>query len=54
MEKILKKAGWSAVIATIIYIVLGVILIVKPTTALEIVAFITGIVFYITRKLRFL
>lgn len=45
MEKILKKAGWSAVIATIIYIVLGVILIVKPTTALEIVAFITGIVF---------
>lgn len=45
MEKILKKAGWSAVIAAIIYIVLGVILIVKPTTALEIVAFITGIVF---------
>ena len=45
MEKLLKKAGWSAVIAAIIYIVLGIILIVKPTTTLEIVAFITGIVF---------
>ena len=45
MEKLLKRAGWSSVIAAIIYIVLGVVLIMNPTTALDIVAIITGIVF---------
>lgn len=45
MEKILKKAGWTSVIAAIIYIALGIVLMMNPTTALDIVAIITGIVF---------
>lgn len=45
MEKLLKKAGWFSVIVAIIYIALGVILIVNPEAALDMVAITTGIVF---------
>ena len=45
MEKLLKKAGWSSVIVSIIYIILGIILIVNPAKTLDIVAIIVGIVF---------
>lgn len=45
MEKLLKKAGWFSIVVAIIYIALGIMIMVKPGTALDIVAIITGIVF---------
>ena len=47
MEKLFKKAGWFSILVAIIYIVLGIMIMVKPGTALDIIAIVTGIVFLV-------
>lgn len=47
MEKLLKKAGWFSIVVAIIYAALGIIIMVKPGIALDVVAIITGIVFLV-------
>lgn len=45
MEKSLKRAGWFSILVSLIYMILGVIMITNPKTALNVVSLITGIVF---------
>lgn len=42
MEKILKKTGWTSVITSIIFAVLGIILMVKSDVTIKIISYILG------------
>lgn len=45
MEKLLKKAGCFSIVVAIIYIALGIMLMIRPEAALDMVAIVIGIVF---------
>lgn len=45
LEKILKKTGMSSLITSIIFAILGIILIMKPTETVKVIAVILGIMF---------
>ncbi len=43
LKKILKKTGWSSIITSTIFAIIGIILIVKPETTITIITTILGI-----------
>ena len=45
IEKILKKTGWSSLLTSIIFAILGIVLIVNPVGTVKIVSYILGIMF---------
>ena len=47
MEKILKKVGWSSIVESILFLVLGIILICKPEGTLNFISKILGITFLV-------
>lgn len=48
LEKILKKTGWSSLISSIIFAILGIILIVNPEGTVKAVSYILGAMFTLT------
>lgn len=47
LDKILKKTGWSSLITSIIFAVLGIVLIANPEATVTVIAYILGILFII-------
>ena len=45
MEKILKKSGWSSVVESLLFLVLGIILICKPEGTIDVISKILGATF---------
>lgn len=45
LEKVLKKTGWSSLISSIIFAVLGIVLITNPEGTVKFVSYILGIIF---------
>lgn len=45
IEKILKKTGWSSLITSVIFAIIGSILIAKPEGTVKIASYIIGIIF---------
>ncbi len=45
MEKFLKKTGWTSVITSIVFAIIGIILITNPESIIKIVAYILGGIF---------
>lgn len=45
LEKILKKTGWNSLVSSIIFAILGIILIMKPEGTIKVVSYILGIMF---------
>lgn len=45
MEKVLKKTGWTSVITSVIFVILGIILIAKPDVTIKIISYILGGIF---------
>lgn len=47
LEKVLKKTGWSSLITSIVFAILGIILIRDPEETLKVISSILGIMFII-------
>jgi len=47
IEKILKKTGWSSLITSIVFAILGIILIVSPNATVTVISTILGTMFVI-------
>lgn len=45
LEKTLKKTGWSSIISSVIFAILGIVLIAKPDETLKVISYIIGIMF---------
>lgn len=43
MEQILKKSGWATIISSIIFAIIGLVLIYSPDTILSIISYVLGI-----------
>lgn len=43
--KIMKKTGWSSLITSIIFAILGVVLIINPQETVRVVSYVLGIIF---------
>lgn len=52
MEKILKNTGWFSIIVAAIFVALGVIIVVNPDTALNVVSIVAGIIFLVVGILK--
>lgn len=47
MEKFLKKAGWTSVITSIVFAIIGLIMIFYPDTTMKVISTILGIFFIV-------
>lgn len=45
MEKFLKKTGWTSVITSIVFAVIGIILITNPESTIKVISYILGGIF---------
>lgn len=45
LEKILKKTGWNSLLSSVIFAILGIILIMNPEGTIKVVSYILGIMF---------
>ncbi len=52
LEKFLKKTGWSSLISSIIFAILGIILIAKPEETVKFVSYILGGIFVLIGIIR--
>lgn len=52
LEKFLKKTGWSSLISSIIFAILGIILIAKPEETVKLVSYILGGIFVLIGIIR--
>lgn len=52
LEKILKKTGWGSLISSIIFAILGIILIAKPEETVKFVSYILGGIFALIGIIR--
>lgn len=48
LEKVIKKRGWETLISSIIFAILGIILIVNPEGTIKVVSYILGAMFILT------
>ena len=51
IQKIFKKSGWISIIESVIFAILGLILIWKPEGTVKFVSYVLGIVFIAYRSL---
>lgn len=52
VEKFLKKTGWSSLISSIIFAILGIILITNPEETVKVISYILGGIFILTGVIR--
>ena len=45
MEKFLKKTGWTSVITSIVFAIIGIILITNPESTIKVISYILGGIF---------
>ena len=48
LEKIVKKRGWETLISSIVFAILGIILIINPEGTIKVVSYILGAMFILT------
>ena len=47
IEKVLKKNGWSSLIVSLVFAILGIVLIAKPDGTTKVISYILGVLFAI-------
>ena len=52
IHRILKKSGWIAIIESVIFAILGIILICKPEETVKFIAYVLGAIFIATGALK--
>lgn len=52
LEKFLKKTGWSSLLSSVIFAILGIILIANPEETVKVVSYILGGIFILTGIIR--
>lgn len=53
-EKFLKRANWTDIVISILFVILGVLLIVKPDEMMSTISILLGIILFITGFLKLL
>lgn len=54
MEKFLKKAGWSNIITSIVFAIIGILLIVKADAAIKAISYVLGGIFIVLGAIKML
>lgn len=44
-KDLLKKSGWTAIVESLVFVVLGIILVSRPETVMSIIAYVIGAIF---------
>lgn len=52
IQKILKKSGWMAIIESLIFAILGIILICNPDETVKVIAYVLGTIFIATGVIK--
>ena len=52
LKELLKKSGWMSIVESIIFAILGIVLVCRPDEVMSIIAYIIGAIFIVIGAIK--